>query len=88
MHEKLSGLVAYTSVDEWTVQELVATIGSVERPAVVKSLATWVEHGVLKEDSPSIFQLLNVAETDMSSRTAQKQPGTLDVVSSGCGNSS
>ena len=57
------------------MQDLVATLGSVERPAIVKALVTWVELGVLKEDSESVFKLLNVAAVDASSRTAQKQPG-------------
>lgn len=66
----------FSVVDEWTIQELVATIGSIERPTAVKALATWAELGVIKEDSPSIFRLLNIAEEEeMPSRPAQRQPG-------------
>lgn len=66
------------------MQDLVVVLGSVERPAVVKSLATWVELGVLKESSPSVFKLLNVAEaTEGSSRATQKQPGTYSGASCG-----
>jgi anaphase-promoting complex subunit 2 len=59
----------------WTVEELVEEIGSIERPALVKAVATWVELSVIKEESPNTFVLLNVAEKGVPSKPAQKQPG-------------
>ncbi|KAI0702276.1 hypothetical protein BC835DRAFT_1264047 [Cytidiella melzeri] len=57
----------------WTTEELVEAIGSIERPATMKALGTWVEFGVIKEDAPNTFKLLNVAEKAGPSKTAQKQ---------------
>lgn len=49
-------------------------MGSVERSAAVKSLTTWVELGVLKEDKPDHYRLLKVAEAASSTgRHAGKQ---------------
>ena len=52
----------FSQKEQWNVQELMTAIGQVERPAVVKALATWVDLGVTKEDSPNNFRLLKVAE--------------------------
>ncbi|KIP08942.1 hypothetical protein PHLGIDRAFT_126668 [Phlebiopsis gigantea 11061_1 CR5-6] len=62
-------------VDEWTVAELIAKIGSIERPAALKALTTWVELGVLKEDTPDRYRLLKVAEAaNSNSKASGKQP--------------
>ena len=56
--------------DEWTVADLIAEVGSIERPSALKALTTWVELGVLKEDSPDHYRLLNTAEaTGSTSKT-------------------
>lgn len=59
----------------WTVAELIAKIGSIERPAALKALTTWVELGVLKEDTPDHYRLLKVAEAATTTgRASGKQP--------------
>lgn len=37
-------------------------MGSVDRSSALKALATWVDLGVLKEDTENSFRLLEVAE--------------------------
>ncbi|KAG5644323.1 hypothetical protein DXG03_008681 [Asterophora parasitica] len=46
----------------WTVDELIAGVGSVDRSAALNALLTWVDLGVLKEDSEGTFRLLEIAE--------------------------
>lgn len=46
----------------WTISELVSRVGSVDNVAALKALSTWVDLGVLKEDSEDTFRLLEVAE--------------------------
>ncbi|KAG1742334.1 uncharacterized protein EDB91DRAFT_1128723 [Suillus paluster] len=52
----------FSEKDIWTVDELILGVGSVNRNAAVKALATWVDMHVLKEDSEGMFRLLSVAE--------------------------
>lgn len=52
------------------------SVAQVERPAIVKALATWVDLEVIKEDSPNNFRLLNVAEeTGDAGSSRAKHPG-------------
>ncbi|KAH0831967.1 hypothetical protein J3R83DRAFT_12856 [Lanmaoa asiatica] len=51
--------------DTWTVDELISRVGTVSRIAALKSLATWVDMRVLKEDSEHVFKLLSVGEKPM-----------------------
>jgi anaphase-promoting complex subunit 2 len=44
------------------MDELIASVGAVDRTAALKALLTWVDKGVLKEDSENVFRLLEVAE--------------------------
>lgn len=46
----------------WTLDELIPRVGSVDRNSALKALATWVDMGVLKEDTENSFRLLEVAE--------------------------
>ncbi|KAF8812048.1 hypothetical protein BYT27DRAFT_6431262 [Phlegmacium glaucopus] len=46
----------------WTLEELISSVGSIDRGAAIKALATWVDHGVLKEDPENTFILLEKAE--------------------------
>ncbi|KAG6889653.1 hypothetical protein C0995_015769 [Termitomyces sp. Mi166 len=46
----------------WTVDELIKGVGSVDRSAALNALLTWVDRGVLKEDTESTFRLLETAE--------------------------
>ncbi|KAJ8593951.1 hypothetical protein M405DRAFT_809991 [Rhizopogon salebrosus TDB-379] len=52
----------FSEKDIWTVDELVLRVGSINKSAAVKALATWVDMHVLKEDSEGVFRLLSVAE--------------------------
>ncbi|KAG6917758.1 hypothetical protein DXG01_001163 [Tephrocybe rancida] len=46
----------------WTVDELISGVGSVNRSAALNALLTWVDRGVLKEDSEGTFRLLEITE--------------------------
>lgn len=48
--------------DTWTVDELIARVGSVTRGAALKALSTWVDMQILKENSENVFHLLSVVE--------------------------
>ncbi|KAJ7736350.1 hypothetical protein DFH07DRAFT_986176 [Mycena maculata] len=39
-----------TNADVWTIDELIAGVGAVDRTAALKALITWIDLGVLKED--------------------------------------
>ncbi|GJE99308.1 Anaphase-promoting complex subunit 2 domain-containing protein [Phanerochaete sordida] len=65
----------FSEQDEWSVPELVEKVGSIERPQAIKALVTWVELGVLKEDSPDHYRLLKTAEESGSAaKSSGKQP--------------
>ncbi|KII90894.1 hypothetical protein PLICRDRAFT_137424 [Plicaturopsis crispa FD-325 SS-3] len=53
---------SFSEKSVWTVSELVSRVGSVDNIAALKALSTWVDLGVLKEDSEDTFRLLEVAE--------------------------
>ena len=59
-------------IDTWTVDELISRVGTVNRIAALKSLATWVDMRVLREESENVFKLLSVAE--------QSSPGTKSAI--------
>ena len=44
------------------MDELLARVGPVGRSAALKALLTWVDMGVLKEDTEGTFRLLETAE--------------------------
>ena len=46
----------------WTLEDLISSVGSIDRGAAIKALSTWVDHGVLKEDPENTFILLEKAE--------------------------
>jgi len=46
----------------WEFDALLKAVGSVHRSVAIKALATWVDLGVLKEDSENTFLLLERAE--------------------------
>jgi len=46
----------------WTLEDLISSVGSIDRGAAIKALSTWVDHGVLKEDPENMFILLETAE--------------------------
>lgn len=49
----------------WTLEDLIATVGSIDRGAAIRALSTWVDHGVLKEDPENTFILLEKAEAGL-----------------------
>ena len=49
-------------IDVWSLDGLIPRVGSVDRSSALKALVTWVDLGVLKENSENSFQLLEVAE--------------------------
>jgi anaphase-promoting complex subunit 2 len=44
------------------LEDLISSVGSIDRGAAIKALSTWVDHGVLKEDPENTFILLEKAE--------------------------
>ena len=48
----------------WTLEDLVSSVGSIDRGAAIKAPSTWVDYGVLREDSENTFILLEKAEGD------------------------
>ncbi|KAJ7064872.1 hypothetical protein C8F01DRAFT_1128556 [Mycena amicta] len=52
----------FSQKNVWTMDELVAGVGSVDRTAALKALITWIDLGVLKEDQENVFRLLEVEE--------------------------
>jgi anaphase-promoting complex subunit 2 len=61
--------------DEWSVSDLITKVGSIERAAAIKALSTWIELGVLKEDTVDHYRLLKTAETvSRLTRGAGRQP--------------
>ncbi|KAF7305903.1 Anaphase-promoting complex subunit 2 [Mycena chlorophos] len=46
----------------WTMDELIAGVGPVDRTAALKALITWIDLGVLKEDQENVFRLLELKE--------------------------
>ena len=66
-------------VDTWTVDELVAVVGSIDRAAAIKALTTWVDLGVLKDEGGGLYRLLEVAEDGSATSSSVPRPGTLCV---------
>jgi anaphase-promoting complex subunit 2 len=62
-------------VDEWTLEELIAGVGDIDRSAAFKALVTWVNMGVLKEDPENTFVLLERAEEDVSGKRSPEEWG-------------
>ncbi|KAJ6622570.1 ubiquitin-protein ligase [Mycena sp. CBHHK59/15] len=53
----------------WSMDELIAGVGAVDRTAALKALITWVDLGVLKEDEENMFRLLEVKEEAAPTRS-------------------
>ncbi|KAG6879047.1 hypothetical protein C0992_005592, partial [Termitomyces sp. T32_za158] len=58
----------------WTVDELIEGVGSVDRSAALNALLTWVDRGVLKEDTEGTFRLLEVAEEPFAGPSRLARP--------------
>ncbi|KAG6894110.1 hypothetical protein C0992_007462, partial [Termitomyces sp. T32_za158] len=58
----------------WTVDELIEGVGSVDRSAALNALLTWVDRGVLKEDTEGTFRLLEVAEEPSAGSSRLARP--------------
>ncbi|KDQ62714.1 hypothetical protein JAAARDRAFT_30609 [Jaapia argillacea MUCL 33604] len=52
--------------DLWTIEDLVAKLGGVDKASALKSLGTWVDLGVLKEEEDFKYRLLETAEAETS----------------------
>ncbi|KAI9465102.1 ubiquitin-protein ligase [Lactarius psammicola] len=85
----------FSEQDVWTLNDLVARVGTVERSAALKALLAWVDRGVLREETEDMdverFRLLErvpedagaapVGMTTAGSRTAlaEEEPTVLTV---------
>lgn len=69
--------IAFIAV--WTMDDLIADVGSVNRIAALKALLTWVDLGVLKEEDDHAFRLLERAE---QRSTGAARHRTLYIISS------
>lgn len=58
-------------LDVWTLDELIHSVGDVHRSAAVKALTTWVNLGVLKEQTENSFVLLERAEAGVEMKDIQ-----------------
>ena len=62
----------------WTLEDLISSVGSIDRVAAIKALSTWVDLGVLKEDPENTFILLEKAEErgpDVNRRSEERRVG-------------
>lgn len=53
-------------LDVWSLDELIAAVGNVDRSSAVKALSTWANKGVIKEQGENSFVLLERAEEGAS----------------------
>lgn len=67
------------TVDTWTVDELVTSVGSIDRSAAIKALTTWVDLGVLKDEGGNQYRLLEVAEDGSATSSGAPRPGMLRI---------
>jgi len=69
----------FSEKNVWTLDELSSRVGSVNRMAALKALVTWVDLGVLKEDTENNFRLLEIAEEPTpGARVASSTPAPVD----------
>ena len=62
----------------WTLDELALRVGSIDRSAAVKALMTWIDLGVLKEESENTFKLLETVDDGTADpRAMAPKPGKL-----------
>ncbi|KAG6827929.1 hypothetical protein H0H92_009907 [Tricholoma furcatifolium] len=59
----------------WSVDELIKGVGSVDQSAALNALLTWVDRGVLKEDTEGVFRLLETAEEPSAAPSTHSRPG-------------
>jgi len=71
----------FSSKTIWFVDDLIAGVGSVDRSAALNALLTWVDLGVLKEDTEGMFRLLEVAEEPSagSSHHVRTAPAAIEL---------
>ncbi|OSX59891.1 hypothetical protein POSPLADRAFT_1149567 [Postia placenta MAD-698-R-SB12] len=70
----------FSERDLWTVDELIARVGSVDRTSALRALMTWAEMGVLKEDGDNRYRLLEVAEDGSSSGSRPAPPKPAQII--------
>ncbi|PPQ79767.1 hypothetical protein CVT25_003320 [Psilocybe cyanescens] len=61
----------------WILDDLISSVGSVDRSSAIKALSTWVDHGVLKEDPENTFRLLERAEEPSESTVRERDLAAL-----------
>jgi hypothetical protein len=67
-------------LDVWSLDSLIPRVGSVDRSSALKALVTWVDLGVLKEDTENSFRLLEVAEdVTPGAKPATLKPGVMSL---------
>ncbi|TFK44239.1 hypothetical protein BDQ12DRAFT_672627 [Crucibulum laeve] len=54
----------FSQKQTWSLDELIADVGGIDRSAALKALLTWVDLGVLKEDEENMFRLLEFEEDE------------------------
>ena len=66
-------LTHVVTTEQWTVSELMEKVGLTDKAAATKALVTWVDLGVLGEDTADQYRLLKTAEP-LGSKSAGKAP--------------
>jgi hypothetical protein len=55
-------LIKFDTQGVWTLEELIRRVGPVDRTAALSAILTWIDLGVLKEETENTFRLLDKAE--------------------------
>ena len=72
------GILISFLIGTWTLDELALRVGSIDRSAAVKALMTWIDLGVLKEESENTFKLLEMVDDGTADpRAMAPKPGKL-----------
>ncbi|PPR07923.1 hypothetical protein CVT24_000903 [Panaeolus cyanescens] len=70
----------FSEKDTWLLDDLISAVGKVDRSAALKALATWIDHGVIKEDPENTFILLEHAEQSGGAAAARGTARLAEVV--------
>ncbi|KAF9054879.1 hypothetical protein BJ165DRAFT_741999 [Panaeolus papilionaceus] len=71
----------FSEKDTWLLDDLISAVGKVDRSAALKALATWIDHGVIKEDPENTFILLEHADDSGTTAPVRGTARLADVVS-------
>jgi len=67
----------FSEKDRWSVDELIAQMGRIDRPSVMKGLLVVVDLGILKEEETDHYKLLEVAE-EASAESGASRSAAMD----------